>query len=377
MQGKADQSLDPKDLDLVDDSLADEGKDDAALWAEFDQAEDKAAATDTNLDDASPGDEPGDDDAGGDAAAADDEGQAKKPDSAAQAGGEQSPSGDAASGGEQPSDDAQGHPQNDLWANASPDQRAAFEAAQAQIKRLEQAERSNRGRLSALQRQLNEQRQPSKAAPNGAADNGQQRGDGADAKAEANVFLASEEWKGFVTEYPEVAGPLGKVIGELQAEVTRQRKELSAIGADRREAAVAEQEKLLVEQHPDWETVTAEAGFVDWLNQQPRHIREAAVRNAEEIVDAAEAADVVGRFKDYRASQGQGAGGTAQQSSRADAGRGTGTTQALSGKRQRQLESASAARSRGPGVAVGIPEDGDEETLWKQFDEMERRQARA
>ncbi len=106
------------------------------------------------------------------------------------------------------------------------------------------------------------------------------------------------------------------------------------------------------------------------MKTQPRHIQEAAYRNANEIVDAAEAADVVSRYKAFRQPQQQNINASPPNTER-DA-----NNQRLLGKRQRQLESAATARSRGPGVATGIPEDGDPETLWKQFDEMERRNAR-
>lgn len=259
----------------------------------------------------------------------------------------------------------------DMWANASPEQRAAWEAAQEQIRKLEQAERSNRGRLSAFQRQLNELRasapSPKQAAPE-AAEKGQPAPQ--QASAEADGFLASDEWSSFQDEYPEVAGPLGKVIGSLQARLERQDRELSAIGSERRSAALMEQQAALEKDHPDWQSVAADEGFGDWLHSQPRHIQEAAYRNANEIVDAAEAADVVGRFKAFRSGQ---PGNQARQNT-AGNGAGPGNSR-LTGKRQRQLESAAASRTRGPGVVSGIPEDGDPEMIWRQFEEAERRQA--
>lgn len=260
----------------------------------------------------------------------------------------------------------------DMWANASPAQKAAWQAAQEQIRKLEQAERSNRGRLSAFQRQINELRekaeQPPKPAAQEAADQGKPAPDGAG--KEADGFLGSEEWSSFQDEYPEVAGPLSKVIGSLQARLERQDKELTAIGSERRTAALREQAAALEEEHPDWQTVAADPGFADWLHGQPRHIQEAAYRNANEIVDAAEAADVVGRFKAFRSEK------TGNQARQNTAGNGAGPGNSrLAGKRQRQLESAAASRTRGPGVVSGIPEDGDEETIWRQFDEAERRQA--
>lgn len=373
-----------EDLDLVDDTLEDENQDEAALWSEFDEQESgKEAAPDGGA-----GDGGGDDTsaAGADGAGAADDFDSGEPgsddDSAASpAGSDADPGGKPDGGDKTPSGDgrAQGDDADIDWANATPEQRAAYDAAQQRLKKLEHAERSNRGRISALQRQIAEltggQSQSREADPGDGSADGQGQGEaaaGSDQGAD-DGFLKSDDWKSFRDEYPEVAGPLEKVIGGLQAEVTRQHKELSAIGADRRESALAEQAGLLAEEHSDWQEVVADDSFMEWLEAQPRHIREAAIRNAEDIVDAQEAADVVGRFKAYRSEQ-QGGGNAQDQqdTTRADGGGGTDNQQA---RRQRQLESASTTRSRGPGVATGISEDGDPERIWKQFDEMERRQA--
>lgn len=347
-QGQDDTNLNAEDLNLIDPNLEDETKEDSELWSEFDQAE--AAATGAT-NDQTPGDAGGEgagDDAGAATGAGDDDAAAGRDDSPA-----------AKSGDDKSPDNKQQQPQDDVWANATPEQKAAY-------KRLEQADRSNRGRISAMQRQLNDLTKASQSAA--APDKGD--ASGKDGKEGADGFLATDDWNSFQEEYPEVAGPLGKFIGSLQAQITRQEKELSAIGTERRQSALDEQVNLLVEEHPDWQDLTADTGFPDWLSSQPRHIQEAAMRNANEIVDAAEAADVVGRFKAFRSAQ--------QPNNPPASGEGDpNNRQQLSGKRQRQLESASTARSRGPGVASGIPEDGDPEALWKAFDEQERRQASA
>ncbi|WP_022727229.1 hypothetical protein [Fodinicurvata sediminis] len=362
------EDLAPEDLDLIDDSLEDAGKDEDALWSEFDEAEQSAASDDAG-EGSPPPDEGRAEDAGDEWSAADAESaQDRDNDSASDNG--QAPDGNAS--GEAETGDTQ---QNDteLWANATPEQRAAFEAAQQEKERLQHQLRSNSGRISALQRQLNEiqaaQANPQQQAASSEAAGQQGQGEGQEGEGQEDGFLASEDWQSFREEYPEVAAPLEKVVGNLQAEITRQNKELSAIGQERRQSALEEQADLLSEAHPDWQEVTSNQAFVDWLNDQPRHIREAAYRNGQDIVDAEEAADVVGRFKAQQQSQG---GGPTQQAAPRSNGQGSGNNK-LAGKRQRQLESASATRSRGPGPATGIPEDGDPEQIWKQFDEMERR----
>lgn len=346
------KKINADDLDLIDDRMEDEYRDAAELWSEFDEAEGTTAATD-DPEDTPPADE-GREDEGEEWDAAGDAGQDEDRDGDAPKG--DSPKGDTKPEGNAPSGDQQ---TQDIWANAPEEYRAAYEAARSEF---ENRDRRLRGQVSALQRQINEliaSQKQAPAAPGGAAG----KADG----EQAQGFLGSDDWQSFRDEYPEVAGPLEGVISNLIQHTTRLEKELSAIGGERRQAALDEQANLLAEVHPDWTEVTADEAFGEWLASQPRHIREAAVRNANEIVDFEEAADVVGRFKAFRGEQ---------QPPQAGNGRGNGNNR-LASRRQRQLESASAARSRGPGAATGIPEDGDPETIWKQFDEMERREARA
>jgi len=354
---KADQikALEQEDLDLIDDALEDEGKDDTELWDELDAAESGAGA-DTAADDESAA-------VSGKAAAAaasgDDDDPGKTADDKSAA--------DQSDG--KPSDE-QAADQSDPWETATEEQRAAYDAAQAQIKKLEQSDRSQRGRLAGMQRRINEiggHIAPHKpAAASAAAGDEGKTGDDKD-------FLASDDWKSFQGEYPEVAKPMLNLVSDLRGEITLLRKEQDAIGADRHLDATNEQTEILEEEYPDWEEVMADEGLLPWLDSQPRHIQEAAIRNAEEIVDAAEAADVVGRFKATRSAQEDDGSSTGTLDAE-NTGKGDGTTR-LAGKRKRQLEAASTTRTGGPGAAHGIPEDGDPEKIWDAFDKQEQRQA--
>ena len=355
-KSRDDTPLDNDDLDLVDAALEDEGKSDADLWKEFDQEESGA----TN-------DDAPDDDAGAIAAAAADEPELEpEPDDALAAD-------DTAS--DEPGDDTPGAAdaagEDDPWATATPEQKAAFDAAQAQIEKLTSDEASHKGRLRNVQRELNDLRSRVDAATP-ASDAGDDAGDGSGAGED--VFT-SDNWKSFEGEYPEVSGPIKTLVSDLLSRVTNQQKQLDAIGNDRLEEAIDEQTALLEEDHPDWQDVTDDEGFEDWLAGEPRHVQQAAVRNADKIVDAAEAADVVGRFKAFRS---EGAGDAPNddtpETTVTTEGKG-GTKTRLSGKRKRQLESASSTRKGGAGAAHGIPEDGSEEEIWKAFDKMEEREA--
>ena len=333
-----------EDLDLIPAGLEDEGKDDEEIWEEID-AQETAEAN-------------GEDDAGDKLAASAD----------ADADSGASDEDQEGSKGE-----VQPDPADKLWEGANEDQRAAFNAAQDQIKKLEQSDRSQRGRVSTLQRQVNDiTRQLDRAAkaPDDASG-------AADAGEAAKGFLDSKDWKDFAGEYPEVASPLGKVIADLQKQVTGFATRQDAIEDDRQNDVVAEQTELLEKEHSDWLDAATDPMFEPWLADQPRHIREAAVRNAKEIVDAREAADVVGRFKAFRSEQGEGSAGPVDADGEKPPDNQETVTD-LSEKRKRQLESSASARGKGAGAATGIPEDGDEEAIWKAIDvkeERERRQA--
>lgn len=367
-------------VDSQDDAApGDGGKTDAELWAEFDRAE-GAAPGDTNVT-ASPDDESGDgQDEDVDTGAATDGDGTPADGSATRTEGAEGASGDGrqASGGTPPPDGAAGTAQDDPWAKATPELRSAFEAERT---KWEDRDRRTRGQVSALQREINELKRSRTAAPaNGAADGkGSGKSDGDDT---ADGIFVSDEWKTFEQEYPEVSGPIGKLIRRQEQTIQSLRGDVSAITSDRREADLDEQEELLAEQHADWQTVAEHPSLGSWLETQPRHIREAAARNAEFISDAAEAADVIGRFKAHLASQpatpGNGTGAQGGNGAPAAGNGGQGKQNPpLSGKRQRQLESASSTRSGGPGAAFGIPEDGDPETLWKQWERYDEQQARA
>lgn len=341
-QGDQAAAIDNDDLDLVDASLEDEGKDDAELWDELDEAE-----TGTT-DDSAP------DDSG-----------AKEDDEALVAANPND------STDEDPDEEPDEEP-DDPFVNATPKQQAAWNDAQTQLAKLEQSDRSQRGRLGAMQRQVNDLMAKLSAAGDERAPASNKTATTKQSSPEGS-YLESDEYKEFEDEYPEVAGPFGKIIGSLEKRLAKYDEKFSADEQAEVIAALDEQTDLLTESHPDWQQVLAadEGVFVDWVKTQPRHVQEAAYRNATEIVDAEEAADVFSRFKAFRSESGAG------DSSKTDTpanGAGNGKPR-LTGRRQRQLESATGARGSGPGVATGIPEDGDPKDLWDAFDKMEQRQA--
>ena len=311
-------------------------EDEAALWAEFDAAE-KADA----------GEAPPE----GRDAAADANGGSPDKDADQDA---------AAAPADKAGNAQQTTPQNDIWAAAPPELRSAFEAEARKRAEFEHRLRSDTGRIAALQRQIEDLRKGG-TAPGPAAGATQ-------ADAEPNSVLASDKWKALKQEYPEVAEPFEAILAEMEGRIHRHEKELSAIGTDRRQAAQDEQQTVVTQVHGDY------VGFIRgnleqfqaWREAQPRYVQEAIQRNWDGVVDGYEMADVIARFK---SSLGGNSGSPGQEPP------GKGTSQPLADRRKRQLESSASPRSRGPSVASGIPEDADEETIWKMLDEEDRRKA--
>lgn len=335
-------TVDAADLDAQ--RTEDEGKSDEQLWAEMDVAD---------------GIKP----ANGEAGAAE---EATAPqdshDGEADKAGEKAGEDAAKSAGAKPA-------AADIWKDIPEANRNEFQATRSELdnlKRQQHLERSSHGReIAALRREISELKSGRGASDKGAAADGKSKTTNG---AATDGAAASDKWKGFASEYPEVAGPVEGEISALRSELKTLKERQDA---ERLRAQVDEQVSLLESKHPDWQTVTATEDYAKWLASQPKYVQEAVVRNADQIVDADEAADIISRFKASGSSPSQGAG--QERLDGKDAAGGTGT--ALADRRRRQLESASGTRSKGPGPATGIPEDGDEEAIWRAFDAEDARKA--
>jgi len=312
--------------DGTDEAASDEAAEERAVWAEFDEAE-RAAASDGRDDDADPDEDLGDE--GGNASADDQPADGQRADS----GKADTPN---------------------PWVNATDEQKAALaelEAKAARAETVEHENRSNRARMSALQRQINDFKAGS---GQGAASSK----DGA-ATAHPSDIRQSDAWKAFADEYPEIAKPLGDAFTAQGAELSTVRRELSSFSDERRQENLNAQEGFLATEHTDWKGAVASEEFGKWLVDQPAYVQQAAVRNAETIVDGQEAAHIVGMFKAIHTP----AAATAN-----DGDRQSDTTRPHTSRRKHQLDSAEAPRSRGAGPATGTADDGDEEAHWRQLE---------
>ncbi len=220
---------------------------------------------------------------------------------------------------------------DDIWANAPPELKAAHEA---EVARFETKFKSVTGRLSVQDRLLDALR----------------KGNGSKAQA----ILDSGDFKTLKEEYGDNLKPLVSAVESL---VERQGQIDEAVGqADeaRGNAHVDEQLDLYAQAHPDWESFGTDNHFAPWLERQPRHIREAAGRNSHVIVDAAEASDVLTRFKAYKASL-------------APAPDPEPTRDSQGGERRdRQRHGGRASEVRG-GSSVTVTDPDDPDALWDQI----------
>ena len=303
-------AIDPKDLDLIPQAMVDDGKDDADIWNEIVAAEDAAKA-------------------GKDAP--------EKP--AVELVAPEAPEGTQA---------APAAPQADIWANATPEQKAAYDALVSDRAKLEQKARSAEGRATAHQRKIDElyrQMQPS--------------ANGADASRlqQARRTLTAVE-----SDYPEIINPVAQVLDAVNENINQ----LSAAEQRRREAAEAElaeivrdEEAKLAEVHPDWQDVLSKHGgpqFAAWVEDQPSRYRDAFVRNANAIVDSASVAEFIGAYKAHL--------GIVPATAPAAPPLAT-QPNPLTDRRARQLAATASptASARRP-VVSGIPEDADDEAAW-------------
>ncbi|WP_395451188.1 hypothetical protein ACHMW7_16180 [Aminobacter sp. UC22_36] len=241
----------------------------------------------------------------------------------------------------------------DIWATATPEQKAAFEAASADKAKFEQRYRSSVGRISALQKKIN----------------------AAQATPSRDIGNARDEIAGIQQDYPDIGQPLIKALekidGKLDHLSNTEKADLESARTELNEIVDGETKRLL-SVHPDYEDVLAKNGkaFVAWVEDQPRSIREAAHQNAQFIADSDGAAKVIEGFKRHLGliKEPPAPAPTPQPAPQPK----------LDDRRQRQIEgSASPQRTGGRPTITGIPAEGDEDAIWAAIQAEKAQKARA
>lgn len=237
-----------------------------------------------------------------------------------------------------------------LWANATPEQRAAYEALEHKLK-------SVKGRVAPLQRRYEEL----KAVVDAPA---------REKKSPKAAIAAIKD------DYPEIAEPLLEALTPIEDRLNEEDQQHEAA----REAATAELNTLVTEEtqrleevHPDWrETLGGNKElFAAWVDDQPRRIRDAAIRNATTIVDAEQASEIVELFKQHL---------TPEPPTEAAADPTPQNRNPLNDRRQRQLGASASPTGRNASsrpLVSGIPEEGDSQQIWDGFEALDRQKAAA
>jgi len=230
--------------------------------------------------------------------------------------------------------------QNDIWTDVPVEAHEAYKAERERADKLEHANKSETGRVSGLRRTISNLQAQLATAPK------------ADAKgnADGQGGVSDEEAKKFRSEYPEIAGPVEKMMTVIRKENEGLRTQVASHDTDRHIAGLEREAEALTQSHEDWETVVVSEGFGHWLTQQPQYVQEAAMRNGNDIVNSEEAGDIIARFKSQTGRQ---------QPESSDTANAEKAKRNIAGKRKRQLDSAATIPSRTLGAGSGPPDDFD------------------
>ncbi len=232
---------------------------------------------------------------------------------------------------------------DDIWKNAPPELREAHEK---QLRDMDLRYRSSQGRVSALDRELARYRSQQQGQP--APQQERQPEEQPSAEPKADPSAKEKALAELRDEYPDLAGPLLDEMAEMRARLERLDQGYGAIEQQRATAAVQQQEQRLLELHPDYADAARDERFMGWLETKPQAVKDAFQRNFHSIVDAEDAALVIGMFKNE-----MGIGATGQQASPQPSAQ----QPAPSQRRQRQLNSGRDAGGNGPAAAAGVPND--------------------
>lgn len=206
----------------------------------------------------------------------------------------------------------------DPLAGAPETVRKYVEELQRKAAEAEHAAKSQIGRVSALQKKVNELSSAKTETANQAAP---QPGD--------------EGWDKFKDDFPEIAGAIEKRIADLDAKVGQATQPIQEM---QRNAYVQSQYAALQAAHPDWQDVAGSNEFRSWLSVQPPTIQALITSD-----DAADAAYLIGSYKALAPKKVPG------------------EATAIKEQRKAQLQQATGVQSKAtasPGVG-GAPDDFD------------------
>lgn len=250
-------------------------------------------------------------------------------------------------------------------ASAKTDNPPKDDDRDAQIERLQHQLKSERGRRESAQRDLMRLQQ---RVADGTEDVKERRQSAAASKARQEQIDKAK------TDFPDAVAPLAE---ELSERAKRDAKELKRQERELREDSEAlrsqlrENQSAFLKEHPDgfdfvkdnWDV------FEDWIEDQPRDVRDGFKKNREAIVDPVGAAHTIALFKREMAKQGVKPAGEGKGKS-GNAPKET----PLDSKRQQQLRGAQDTRTKQVVRTQQAPPEGaSREDHWAYFEELDRR----
>ena len=271
---------------------------------------------------------------------------------------------------------------DDVWANAPEELRTAFEAERQRADAAEQGRRTAEGRHTALQRRVDT------LMAGGDAGGRRPNGDQPPANRSTHVdnpppedAEARREFEAAVADYPEIAGPIQKILASQDARIAalvdqnqRVTAALETVGQDRLAASEATQIELVAAEHPDHAEIANSADFIAWHDEQPAYVQRAIMENAEAYRDAR----TINRLlSDYKRDRGM---GTAKPNGSGAGGNPPGERTPADPAAQLRLRSNTGGLRPSPGATApdgggrGRPLSYDEE--WERAEAEEQRQMR-
>ena len=229
------------------------------------------------------------------------------------------------------------------------DWKAEAEKLRAENDQLQHRTRSDSGRISSFQKELDTYKEKEKAAADKAA--------AAKTAAEEN----DPELSTFDEEFPDISKPVKKLLEKSREQTRGLQDKITNLEKDAQETAAEKRYSQMDSNHSDWRSVVQTPEYRNWVNAQPDFIQEVVMSNAERLVDANRASAVLTLFKEHQAtkkpsSESDVEKDPAESAADLDSDRQQDKSQKLAEKRQRQLDS-SATVSGGRGATSGPPED--------------------
>ena len=226
-------------------------------------------------------------------------------------------------------------PSDDIWATVPDAARAAFEAAQAELQKLRHADLSSRGRLSQLQKRLNDLEREKPASQT----------------ADLSAVLKGEAFKRAKDDYPEILAPIEQALSGLEPRLQAMDEARTALVEQAQHARAEANEQALGQVHSDYRDYLADGkhnrAFVEWVMRQPESVKQSVLHNASSINDPA---DVAYHLAAFKREAGIGFAGQQQPS---------GKQAETTGRRQAQISAARSGRNRSVSSPSGPPDDFD------------------